>query len=550
MLRALRHDHHRRGARAQPQHRLPARLPQAAAPPPARPQADHHLGDDRHRSGSPQHFGGAPVVEVSGRTYPVEVRYRPVVDPDDEDDDEDSATRSRRSSTRSTSCAREGPGRHAGVPVRRARDPRHRRRAARARAHARAPRSCRCTRGCPPPSSTGSSPPHTGRRVVLATNVAETSLTVPGIRYVVDPGTARISRYSHRLKVQRLPIEPVSQARPTSARAAAAASPTASASGSTPRRTSTRRPEFTEPEILRTNLASVILQMTALGLGDIAAFPFVDPPDRRQVKRRRRAARGARRARHDRARPGTAAHPARPPAGPAAGRPAAGPDGARGRPQRLRARGARHRRRAVDPGPARAAAGQAAGRRRDAPPVRRRPLRLPGLPATCGLPAGAAEGAVRQRVPPAVPRRVPALPAGPRVAGPASASCARSAQARSASAPSRRARRARRRPAAGPPVAAGRAAVPHRPAGPGQARVPRRARRAVRAVPRVGAVQEAAALGDGRRAGRDLPAVGPRPRPRIEPEWVEPLAGHLVKRTYSEPHWRAKQRRGDGRTRR
>ena len=75
-----------------------------------------------------------------------------------------------------------------------------------------APRSCRCTPGCPPPSSTGSSQPHAGRRVVLATNVAETSLTVPGIRYVVDPGTARISRYSHRLKVQRLPIEPVSQA--------------------------------------------------------------------------------------------------------------------------------------------------------------------------------------------------------------------------------------------------------------------------------------------------------------------------------------------------
>ena len=115
---------------------------------------------------------------------------------------------------------------------------------------------------------------------MLATNVAETSLTVPGIRYVVDAGTARISRYSTRLKVQRLPIEPVSQA---------SANQRAGRCGRVadghlhpavlPRTTSRARPEFTEPEILRTNLASVILQMTALGLGDVAAFPFVDPPD-------------------------------------------------------------------------------------------------------------------------------------------------------------------------------------------------------------------------------------------------------------------------------
>jgi ATP-dependent helicase HrpA len=125
--------------------------------------------------------------------------------------------------------------------------------------------------------------PHTGRRIVLATNVAETSLTVPGIRYVVDPGTARISRYSNRLKVQRLPIEPISQA---------SANQRTGRCGRTSAGICIRlydeedflaRPKFTDPEILRTNLASVILQMTAIGLGDIAAFPFIDPPDRRHI---------------------------------------------------------------------------------------------------------------------------------------------------------------------------------------------------------------------------------------------------------------------------
>src|SRR6185503_20458066 len=111
--------------------------------------------------------------------------------------------------------------------------------------------------------------PHTGRRVVLSTNVAETSLTVPGIRYVIDPGTARISRYSIRTKVQRLPIEPVSQA---SARQRAGRCGRV-AEGICIRLYSEEdfdsRPAFTEPEILRTNLAAVILQMAALGLGDV-----------------------------------------------------------------------------------------------------------------------------------------------------------------------------------------------------------------------------------------------------------------------------------------
>ncbi len=123
----------------------------------------------------------------------------------------------------------------------------------------------------------------TGRRIILATNVAETSLTVPGIGYVVDTGTARISRYSQRTKVQRLPIEPVSRA---------SAAQRAGRCGRVAPGICIRlyseddfeaRPQFTEPEIQRTSLASVILQMTSLGLGDVTRFPFVDPPDARQV---------------------------------------------------------------------------------------------------------------------------------------------------------------------------------------------------------------------------------------------------------------------------
>src|SRR4029453_14125809 len=125
---------------------------------------------------------------------------------------------------------------------------------------------------------------HTGRRIVLATNVAETSLTVPGIKYVIDPGTARISRYSARLKVQRLPIEPLPQA---------AADQRKGRCGRTSEGICIRlyteddfleRPRFTDPEVLRTNLASVILQMAAAGLGEIEESPCPDPPARRQVR--------------------------------------------------------------------------------------------------------------------------------------------------------------------------------------------------------------------------------------------------------------------------
>nr|WP_243708501.1 ATP-dependent RNA helicase HrpA [Actinomadura sp. GC306] len=231
-----------------------------------------------------EHFGGAPIVEVSGRTYPVEVRYRPVTDPDDPSADPD-RDQIQAIVDAVDELGREDPG---DVLVflsgeREIRDTadaltKHftRRRTATEvlplYARLSAAEQHRVFR------------PHGGRRVVLATNVAETSLTVPGIRYVVDPGTARISRYSHRLKVQRLPIEPVSQASANQRKGRCGRV----AEGICIRLYSEEdfesRPEFTDPEILRTNLASVILQMTALGLGDIAAFPFVEPPDRRNVK--------------------------------------------------------------------------------------------------------------------------------------------------------------------------------------------------------------------------------------------------------------------------
>ena len=122
-------------------------------------------------------------------------------------------------------------------------------------------------------------PADRSRRVVLATNVAETSLTVPGIKYVIDPGTARISRYSQRTKVQRLPIEPISQASANQRKGRCGRTSDGICIRLYSEEDFERRPEFTDPEILRTNLASVILQMAALDLGDMAEFPFVDPPE-------------------------------------------------------------------------------------------------------------------------------------------------------------------------------------------------------------------------------------------------------------------------------
>ncbi len=230
-----------------------------------------------------QHFDDAPIVEVSGRTYPVEVRYRPIIDPDDDtapgsDQDRDQTQ---------AICEAVGELQHEGPGdilvflsgEREIRDT----------ADALSRQDLRNTEILPLYARLSSSDQHrvfqrhTGRRVVLATNVAETSLTVPGIKYVVDPGTARISRYSHRTKVQRLPIEPVSQASANQRKGRCGRTSDGICIRLYSEDDFDARPEFTDPEILRTNLASVILQMTSLGLGDIAAFPFVEPPDRRQV---------------------------------------------------------------------------------------------------------------------------------------------------------------------------------------------------------------------------------------------------------------------------
>ena len=253
------------------------------------------------------HFSDAPIIEVTGRTYPVEMRYRPFGRPilmddagGDSDDDDPEADERVAPRPRSTIlvdddrdqvqaicdavdelCA-EGSGDilvflsgereiHDTAEALRNLD---RRNVEVLALYARLSSA----------EQHRVFQPHTGRRIVLATNVAETSLTVPGVRYVIDAGAARMSRYSHRLKVQRLPIEPISQA---------SANQRAGRCGRVAPGICIRlydqadfesRPEFTEPEILRTNLASVILQMTAIGLGDVAAFPFLDPPDGRAIR--------------------------------------------------------------------------------------------------------------------------------------------------------------------------------------------------------------------------------------------------------------------------
>ena len=226
------------------------------------------------------HFAGAPIVEVSGRTYPVEVRYRPVVDPDDPEADED---RDQVSAVLDAvdELVAEGPG---DILVFLAGE-----REIRDTQDALAERDLRGTEIVPLYSRLSAADqhkvfaPHAGRRIVLATNVAETSLTVPGIRYVIDPGTARISRYSHRTKVQRLPIEPVSQASARQRSGRCGRLGPGIAIRLYTEADFDARPEFTDPEILRTNLASVLLQMAALDLGAVEDFPFVDPPDRRAV---------------------------------------------------------------------------------------------------------------------------------------------------------------------------------------------------------------------------------------------------------------------------
>ncbi|MGB0970540.1 MAG: ATP-dependent RNA helicase HrpA [Mycobacterium sp.] len=242
-----------------------------------------------------EHFGGAPIVEVSGRTYPVEIRYRPLEVPigraqneDPDDPDQEVVRTELRDPTEAivdavTELAAEPPG-DVLVFLSGEREIRDTTEALRGAfdhhtevlpLYARLPTS---------EQQKVFQSSRARRRVVLATNVAETSLTVPGIRYVVDPGAARISRYSRRTKVQRLPIEPISQA---------SAQQRAGRCGRTAPGVCIRlyseddfdaRPRYTDPELLRTNLAAVILQMAALDLGEVEDFGFLDPPDARSIR--------------------------------------------------------------------------------------------------------------------------------------------------------------------------------------------------------------------------------------------------------------------------
>ena len=231
---------------------------------------------------------GAPIIEVSGRTYPVEVRYRPLVEETYDDDEGEPVVRDQTEAI--VDAAKELIGEGPGDILVFLPGEQEIRDTADVLGKVRPKRVVDEFDVVPLYARLSSAEQHkvferhTKRRVVLSTNVAETSLTVPGIRYVVDAGFARISRYSFKTKVQRLPIEPISQASANQRKGRCGRVEAGVCIRLYSQEDFESRPEFTDPEILRTNLASVILQMTALGLGDVARFPFLDPPDQRNVK--------------------------------------------------------------------------------------------------------------------------------------------------------------------------------------------------------------------------------------------------------------------------
>jgi ATP-dependent helicase HrpA len=247
-----------------------------------------------------KHFDGAPIIEVSGRTYPVEIRYRPLV-AEDQDDDADDESDSRTGDSGNAAddrdtlqgitdaldeLAQEDPGDvlvflSGENEIRDAQDAIEGKRYPGTEV---LPLYGRLSAADQHRVFERRHTPGIRRRVVLATNVAETSLTVPGIKYVIDTGTARISRYSPRAKVQRLPIEAISQASASQRSGRAGRTSAGIAIRLYSEDDFGRRPEYTDPEILRTNLAAVILQMISLGFGDIESFPFLQPPDSRGVK--------------------------------------------------------------------------------------------------------------------------------------------------------------------------------------------------------------------------------------------------------------------------
>jgi ATP-dependent helicase HrpA len=231
-----------------------------------------------------KHFGNAPVIEVSGRTFPVEVHYRPpelISKSEDSDELMYVGVVETLQEIRQLEKRQKTPG---DVLVflsgeREIRELAHRIRKADLKGYEVLPLYSRLSVA----EQNRVFQSHAGRRIVLATNVAETSLTVPGIRYVIDPGFARISRYSVRSKVQRLPVEAISQASANQRKGRCGRISEGVCFRLYSEADFMSRPEFTEPEILRTNLGSVILQMLNLKLGQVEKFPFIERPEQRQI---------------------------------------------------------------------------------------------------------------------------------------------------------------------------------------------------------------------------------------------------------------------------
>ena len=226
-----------------------------------------------------KHFNNAPIIEVSGRTYPVEVRYRALVS---ENEDEADRNQIQGIIDASDELMSEAPG---DILVFLSGEREIRETAEALRKHH--PASLEILPLFARLSAAAQNKifnPKGRKRIILATNVAETSLTVPGIRYVIDTGLARISRYSWRARVQRLPIEAISQASANQRSGRCGRTSDGIAIRLFSEEDFESRSEFTDPEILRTNLASVILQMAILKLGDVSNFPFVEAPDQRMIK--------------------------------------------------------------------------------------------------------------------------------------------------------------------------------------------------------------------------------------------------------------------------
>lgn len=226
-----------------------------------------------------KHFNNAPIIEVSGRTYPVEVRYRPLHQEDNEDDQHRDMEQGIVDAVNELSAIDRGD---ILVFLSGERDIRE-------TADALQKEKLENTEILPLLARLSAAEQNrifhssSKRRIILSTNVAETSLTVPGIKYVIDTGLARISRYSWRSKIQRLPIENISQASANQRKGRCGRTQDGICIRLYDENDFNLRAEFTEPEIQRTNLAAVILQMEGLGLGHIDDFPFVEPPDNRLI---------------------------------------------------------------------------------------------------------------------------------------------------------------------------------------------------------------------------------------------------------------------------